>query len=128
MENTGMTFTAMVRSFVQYAVGAILAAQPVVMGLNWLTEKVGFSVDTGAVRTWLEAAIFALIVGALVKLGQKFPFLNQLISLGRSASSPVYVPAGDTTVAATVGPAEGTTVFTEEGMGAPAPTTYEEKP
>lgn len=127
MENTGMTFTAMVRSFVQYAVGAMLAAQPVVMGLNWLTEKVGFSVDTGAVRAWLEAFIFALIVGALVKLGQRFPLLNQLMSLGRSASSPVYVPAGDTTVAATVEP-EGTTVFTEEGTGVPAPTTYEEKP
>lgn len=127
MENTGMTLTAMVRSFVQYVVGAIFAAGPIVMGVNWLTEKVGVPVDVGVIRTWLEAVIFALVVGGLMKLGQKFPFVNQLISLGRSSSSPVYVPAGDTTVAATVA-AEGTTVFTEEGMGAPAPTTYEEKP
>jgi hypothetical protein len=123
-----MTLTAMVRSFVQYAVGAILAAAPVMAALNWVTEEVGIPVDTAAIRVWVEGLVFALVVGLLIKLGEKFPWINNVISLGRSASSPVYVPAGDTTVAATVTPAEGTTVFTEEGEGQPAPPVFEENP
>lgn len=123
-----MTLTAMVRSFVQYAVGAILAAAPVMAALNWVTEEVGIPVDASAIRVWVEGVVFALVVGLLIKLGEKFPWINKVVSLGRSGSSPVYVPAGDVTVAATVTPAEGTTVFTEEGVGAPAPPVFENKP
>lgn len=128
MENKGMTLTAMLRSFSQYAVGAILAAAPVMAALNWITEEVGIPVDTGAAALWLEGVVFALVVGLLIKLGEKFPWINQVMSLGRSGSSPVYVPAGDTTVAATVTPAEGTTVFTETGTGEAAPPVFEHKP
>lgn len=123
-----MTLTAMVRSFVQYAVGAILAAAPVMAALNWVTEEVGIPVDASAIRVWVEGVVFALVVGLLIKLGEKFPWINKVVSLGRSGSSPVYVPAGDVTVAATVTPAEGTTVFTEEGEGALAPPVFENKP
>lgn len=128
MDNTGMTLTAMIRTFSQYVVIAIFASNPVITGINWVTEKVGVPVDTGAARVWLEGVLFALIVGILTKLGQKFPFINQLFSWGRSGSSPVYVPTGDTTIAATITPAEGTTVFTEAGTGSLAPPVYEEEP
>lgn len=128
MNNSGMTLTAMIRSFVQYGVGSILAAAPVLAALQWVTEEVGIPVDSGAARLWLEGVVFALIVGALMKLGEKFPWINRIMSLGRSGSSPVYVPAGDTTVSATVTPTEGTTVFTESGTGPAAPTVYEEQP
>lgn len=128
MDNTGMTLTAMIRSFVQYAVGAILAAAPVIAVLNWLTVEVGIPINNNAVRVWIEGVVFALIVGLLIKLGEKFPWINKVISLGRSGSSPVYVPAGDVTVAATVTPAEGTTVFTESGTGEAAPPVFEDKP
>lgn len=126
MDNKGMTLTAMIRSFVQYAVGAILAAAPVLAALNWVTDNVGIPINTDAWRVWLEGLAFAFIVGLLMKLGEKFPWINKIMSLGRSGSSPVYVPAGDTTVGATVTPAEGTTVFTESGTGAPAPQVFEE--
>lgn len=128
MNNSGMTLTAMIRSFVQYGVGAILAAAPVTAALRWVTDEVGIPVDSGAAAAWLEAVVFALVVGLLIKLGEKFPIVNKIMSLGRSGSSPVYVPSGDVAVGATVTPDAGTTVFTETGTGEPAPPVFEEKP
>jgi len=111
--NQGMTLTAMIRSFVQYGVGAILASAPVMWILDAVTNEVGIPINVGAVRAWIEAAVFALVAGGLIKLGERFPVVNQIMSMGRSGSSPAYVPSGDTAVVATVSPEGGTTVYTE---------------
>lgn len=128
MENTGMTFTAMLRSFVQYIVAAVLSLGPVVAVIDFLVNEVKIPVDGMVIAVALEGFVFSLVVGGLVKLGTKYPWVNRIMSFGRSGSSPVYVPAGDTTVAATTTPATGTTVFTESGTGPAAPPVFEEEP
>lgn len=127
MENTGMTFTAMIRSFVQYVVAAVLSLGPVLAAIDFLITEVKIPIDKTVITVALEGLVFSLVVGGLIKLGTKFPWINKFMSFGRSGSSPVYVPAGDVSVGATVTPI-GTTVFTESGTGIEAPPVFEEKP
>lgn len=123
----GMTFTAALRNFSQYVVAAIFASAPVLTALRWVGESVGVPVDETWIRRTLEAIVFSALSAAMIWLGNKFPIVNWLMSFGRSGSSPVYVPSGDVTVAASV-TTEGTQVFTETGTGEAAPPTFEEDP
>lgn len=128
MENTGMTLTAILRSFVQYVVAAVLSLAPVLAVVDFLINEVKIPIDRMVLAVTLEAIVFSAVVGGLSKLGNKFPWINKFMSFGRSGSSPVYVPAGDVTVGATVTPAAGTTVFTEGGTGPAAPPVFEDQP
>lgn len=128
MNNTGMTWTAMLRSFVQYVVAAVLSLGPVVVAINWLIDEVKLPIDRTVIAVALEAVVFSAVVGGLMKLGTKYPWVNKIMSFGRSGSSPVYVPAGDISVGATVTPGAGTAVFTEEGTGRAAPPVFEDEP
>lgn len=122
-----MNVTLMIRSFVQYVVSALLSLAPVIAAVNWLVNEAKVPVDKMVLAAGLEALLFALVVGALNKWGEKWPMINKILSLGTSASGPAYVKPGETTAAITV-TKEGTQTYTESGTGAPAPTTFEEKP
>lgn len=128
MENTGMTLTAVLRSFVQYVVAAVLSLAPVITAVDFLLDEVKIPIDRTVLAVTLEALVFSAVVGGLMKLGTKYPWVNKIMSFGRSGSSPVYVPAGDISVGATVTPSEGTAVFTEGGTGPAAPPVFEEEP
>lgn len=128
MENTGMTLTAMLRSLVQYVVAAVLSLAPVVTAVDFLIDEVKMPIGRGVLAVALEGFVFAAVVGGLMKLGTKYPWVNKVMSFGRSGSSPVYVPAGDVSVGATVTPSAGTTTFTEGGTGPAAPPVFEDEP
>lgn len=123
-----MTLTAMLRSFVQYVVAAVLSLGPVLAVIDFLINEVKIPFDKTFITVALEGLVFSLVVGGLVKLGTKYPWINKVMSFGRSGSSPVYVPAGDVSVGATVTPGAGTAVFTETGTGVKAPPVFEEDP
>lgn len=128
MENTGMTFTAMLRGFVQYIAAAVLSLAPVIAIIDFLINELAVPINPVVLAVTLEAILFSVISGGLIKLGDKYPWVNKAMSFGRSGSSPIYVPAGDVSVGATVTPSEGTTVFTESGTGDAAPPVFEEEP
>lgn len=128
MNNSGMTLTQMIRGFSQYVAAAVLSLPFVVNAVDYLVTNLNVPFNATAVALVLEGILFSLISGGLGWAGQKYPLVNWLLSWGRSGSGPVYVPAGDVAVGATVTPAEGTTVFTESGTGAAAPRVFEEEP
>ena len=74
---------AAIRTMVQFGVSALL---------TWLTS-VGIDV-AGEAAVALEAGIFAVILGAVTALtnwaGQKWPFINKVVSLGLSNSTASY--------------------------------------
>jgi hypothetical protein len=122
-----MNGTLMIRSFVQYVVTAVLSLAPVIAAVNWLVDVAKVPINEMVLAGGLEAILFALIVGALNKWGEKWPLINKFLSLGTSASGPAYVKPGETAAAITV-TEKGTQVYTESGTGAPAPATFEAKP
>lgn len=115
-----MALTAMLRTFIITAVG---------LGLGWLAQKLGLEgLDLkgaaeviGSLATVFLAGGFAWVVN---KLGSRFPILNQIVSLGRSKSPSIYVPAAADTVTATLTPPGDQTItaaVAPDGARIPAP-------
>ena len=96
----------------------------IAMGLSWVVEKLGLTdqIDVQAVAETAAAAIIVVgsgLVAYLVnKLGSKFPWINQFMSLGRAKSPSVYIPNDKEVVTATATPpGEETTITTTTASG-----------
>lgn len=74
--------TAGIKTAVQLAVSAFVA---------WLLN---FGIDIGGQAEALSTALFAVATGVVAAilnwLGQKFPIINKIVSLGLSSSSATY--------------------------------------
>lgn len=82
-----MILTAVIRSLVQFAFTKLLAL-PVV---SQLLEFTGL--DVTALQDWLTAFLFGAVVSVVNALGQRYPIINSIVSLGRANQGPVYVQA-----------------------------------
>jgi hypothetical protein len=78
-----------IRTFVQVLVSGWIVA----LGA-WLAAKFGIQIDVGAVTEAVVNFVLAVIVGVVTWflnwLGEKFPVLNRIFSLGASRSGPTY--------------------------------------
>lgn len=114
-----MALTAAIRTLI---IGLIAS------GLTWLVTELGIALDVTAISETIGNVIFVVATGLVAygvnKLGSKYPWVNQLLSLWRAKSPAVYVPNDQESVTATATPpGEKTTVVATSavGMETPAP-------
>ena len=76
---------AAIRTAVQALVGGAVAA-----AAGWLGGKLGIEIDTAAITEVIVLVIIGLVTWGLNALGERFPVINRIISLGASPATPSY--------------------------------------
>lgn len=112
-----MALTALIRSIVGYLLAWLLATPPAAALLGWLTDTAGWRFDVDRATGWLTVLLYGVVVYVGNKLGSRWGFINQILSLGRAKSAPVYIPNGQESVTATVTPPGAQTMVTVEDSG-----------
>lgn len=91
---------------------------------TWLADKLpGVEIDVAAVSLWVVGFITTFgggfVAWALNKLGSRFPWINTVLSWGRSKAPSLYIPKQAESIEATITPpGEQTRVLatTESGV------------
>ena len=95
--------TAVIRSVVQAIVSAALSSAWGITLTTWLNDKAGLTFTEEQISTAAFGLVFAGVVFLTNYLGKRWPWVNQVISLGSSSSPAIYDRGGTPDIAVDTG-------------------------
>ena len=90
-----MSLTAALRSLMIWLISYLLS---LIVQKTGLTGIIDIEATAETIGVVLTGVITGLVAYGVNKLGNKYPWINQVLSFGRSKTGAMFVPAGERSV------------------------------